>query len=1125
MKKTALLLCVLIAAPGSARTSPQPGGGPARPALFKDSRQSLAIARAQGRKEVSILVAAKPGGAASVAAEAKRRGGDVRYRDDEVGYLRIRVPIDQANALAESSGVQAAAVDYDDRYPNRLAAGATVQPAPPDPPKTEAVPDWPPILSEYPLLHPYSPLKDLAAADFQREHPTWDGRGVTIGVLDGNFDMLLPEFQTAYTLDGKPVPKVADYLNVTDPRDDGDINPQWVDMKSVVRSSDGKVAFEGKTFQAPRDGTYRIGLFSERRFNMDSNASYIDQDIDRNGNPKGDDGLFGVLWDEATNDVWVDTDRDLDFRDETALTDYSKRPVFGVFGKDDPETPWRDTIGFAVQTDRKNKFVSINVGVYQHCTTIMGSVVGNREPKGRIQGVAPGARLVSLFYGVSNAHGLIEGMIAAFRHPQIDVIVLEQSVAIASISYLLADATHPISVVAQRLTERFGKLMFVPGDNAPAFGFVAEDGLAPGVVSVGGYQSRESYRVNNGFVPEHEDNLHWGALSHGPSGNGALKPDLLAPSGQMGTEVGYRKGAGQKGLYRLPPGYSVDGGTSTATPMAAGATALVVSAAKQTGVPHDAARLKAALTGSARFIANLSAHEQGNGLIQVGPAYALLQKYATVAPISIAVDAPVRTKLSPLLATPGSGVGLFEREGWKLGDRATREVTLTRRNGPASETSFSVTWLGNDGTFSAPSSVDLPLGKAVKVPIGIEAKSLGAHSAVLSLANPASPGPAGRMLATIVVPLKPAAENQFEVKTEVTPPLPGDVGVFVDVPPGARALAFSVSSPDVTLSLIGPDKDALYPCPFEVKGGAANACATANPQPGVWEINVNNTKMARNFDFEFTNPLKASPVTVTARIVGVEVGSAASPSLDRPFALDLQNRLAKVTAAASSSGVGSVRRQSGTIARGAQDLYELDVPEGATSLRVRLEGEATADLDLYVLDCSGPEKPKEPEEAKEKEKDKEKEKEKGNKSPAAPPAPCGPAAKAADVGPGGDVRIPDPKAGRWVLAVDAYEARGTTRYTLVDTITHPSFGAIAVMDPPAARKPDARWTAQAVALGSADAPAGRTLEACVDATSADIQAATGRFGQGESVELPLGSAEIPLGARAAAADKQANPGR
>ena len=160
--------------------------------------------------------------------------------------------------------------------------------------------------------------------------------------------------------------------------------------------------------------------------------------------------------------------------------------------------------------------------------------------------MAPGARLVSVFYGVSNAHGLIEGLIAAFKHPQVDLIVLEQSVAIASVSYLLADATHPISVVAQRLIERYRKLMFVPGDNAPAFGFVAEDGLAPGAVSVGGYQNKESYRINNGFVPENDDNMHWGALSHGPSGNGraqarparAERPDVARiarlPQGRAG---------------------------------------------------------------------------------------------------------------------------------------------------------------------------------------------------------------------------------------------------------------------------------------------------------------------------------------------------------------------------------------------------------------------------------------------------------------------------------------------------------------------------------------------------------------------------------------------------------------
>jgi hypothetical protein len=80
------------------------------------------------------------------------------------------------------------------------------------------------------------------------------------------------------------------------------------------------------------------------------------------------------------------------------------------------------------------------------------------------------------------------------------------------------------------------------------------------------------------------------------------------------------------------------------------------------------------------------------------------------------------------------------------------------------------------------------------------------------------------------------------------------------------------------------------------------------------------------------------------------------------------------------------------------------------------------------------------------------------------------------------------------------------------------------MDPPDARPPDARWKAEVVALGSPDAPADRSLEACVDATSSDVQAATGRFGTGDKVSLPLGSAEIPLGARAAGVEGQRNPG-
>ncbi len=1106
------IAAILVLVLSSALVAAPPSGNPPRPRprLFKDSRQSLAIARAQGRKEVSLLIAAKPAGVSEVAREAARLGGDVRYREDEVGYLRIRLPIDSATKLAELDAVESAAMDYDDAWPFRLGAdgrpGApALQPLPESiPPQIPA--KWPPRLTDYPLQEPYSPIKDLGAEEFRAKHPTWDGRGVTIALLDGNLDLLLPEFQTAYTLDGKPIPKIADYLNVTDPRDDAEINPQWVDMKATVISRGGKVKFGGKTFRAPRPGSFRVGLFSERRFNMDSNAAYIDQDVDRDGNPKGDDGLFGVMWDEKTNDVWVDTNRNLDFTDEKAMTDYIVRSDVGVFGKDDPSTPVRDSIGFTVQTDLRNNFVSINVGVYQHATIIMGSVVGNREPKGRLQGVAPGARIVSMYYGVSNAHGLIEGLIAAFKHPLVDLVVLEQSVAIASLSYLLSDGTHPISVIAQRLIDRYQKLLFVPGDNSPAFAFVAEDGLAPGAVSVGGYQSKESYRVNWGFMPENDDNLHWGALAHGPSGAGALKPDLLAPSGQMSTDPGYRMGESRKGLYKLPPGYSVDGGTSTATPMAAGATALVVSAAKQSGVHYDAAKLKAAITGSARHIARLAAHEQGNGLIQVGAAYELLQKLQTVSPVSIESRGPVKTKLSHLLRTPNEGVGLYEREGWTAGQTGERTITLTRQSGPSEPMSFRLSWQGEEGVFSSPDSVRLPLGTPVSVPVKITAKKEGAHSATLSIDHPSIPEHVHRVLAAIVVPYRLTAENGYSIKTEVVPPTPSDVGVFVDVPPGTAALRFAVSAPGFYPTLIGPDRDGFYPCPFDLQGQTPARCAFANPQPGVWEINVASSAM-RNFDPEAPDPFKPTPVTVTATAASVGLAVAPAPvalAADRsqPLALTLENRLGKVAAAAASVDLGSAIRSRATIHQGEQHMYEVVVPKGTTSLLARVQPpkDSRADLDLYVLDCTDPEKPPEAPAG---------ELQKGNKSPMRPPPICAPAVKSAGVGAGAEAEVSSPKAGRWVIVVDAFSAPdGPVEYEYFDFFSHPGFGAVAAADLPEERAPATRWQARANAWAARLPESPRHLAARIVATSKDVTKLSGRFGQGDKELIPLGAAEV-----------------
>lgn len=1103
LRTSAIVAILAVVGVGTALTD-QPRSNGASP-LFKDSRQAIAIARAQGRTEVVLLVAAREGAVAAVAKEVDRLGGNVRYQAEDVGYVRASVPIDRASLLADHAGIESIAMDRDDTYPGRLLPTDDGDDAPagrarlPLASQAAQAEKWPPSWGDYPLRRPYSPLADIDAAELLGAHPTYDGRGVTIAVLDGNLDLLLPEFQTAYTLEGQPVPKIADFLNATDPLVDGDAMPQWVNMNTGVIAEGGTTTFRGRTFTVPRDGSYRIGLFDERRFNDPGNAAYIDQDIDRNGNPKGDDGLFGVLWDESANDVWVDTDRDLSFADEAAMTDYSVRQDIGVFGSDDPATPVRDSIGFTVQTDRTNRFVSINVGIYQHATIILGSVTGNRVPNGRLHGVAPGARLISIMHhGI--AHAMVEGLIAAFEHPLVDLIVLEQHVGVASLPYLLADGRHPISIVAQRLIQKHRKLLFVPGSNSPGFGIVAEDGLAPSAVSVGGYQSRESYRMNAGFISSEYDNLHWGALSHGPSGIGALKPDLLAPSGQMSTDPGYRDGEVRRGLFQLPPGYTVDGGTSTAAPMAAGAAALVMSAARQANVPVDGLSLKAALTSSARYIPRLGAHEQGSGLVQVAAAFERLRALASAPVVAITSRAPVRTRLSHLLSPPNEGTGLYERGGWAAGGRGTRTITFTRTSGPSGPMTFSVEWQGGGETFSSSASIVLPLDTPVEFPVTVHVKEPGAHSALLTLRHSSIPGHAHRVLNTVVAPIRLGEEKTRAITTDITVPRPGDRGIFVEIPPGAAALRLSAKAEDATvlLTAISPGREQMYPCGFT---GPPDSCAIARPEPGVWEINATANAEARNFDATRPQPLEPLPVTLNAALLGFEVvpepiAVSLVPGATAGVALSFANRLGALDAASVSTSLGSAFSVSRTIAAGEQQAFEIVVPKGATSLRARIGdvGVSGADLDLYLLDCTGRESPAAP----------AVEKEKGNKAPPVSPPRCAPRAKAATVDADGEVEIFNPAPGRWVAVVDAYHVpNGSTTYAYTDVFTHPGLGSLSVADAPDRRDAGATWTAAARvwAAGVPEAPRrllGRAIVSSRDATALD------------GSPLTLGAADIEL---------------
>ena len=156
--------------------------------------------------------------------------------------------------------------------------------------------------------------------------------------------------------------------------------------------------------------------------------------------------------------------------------------------------------------------------------------------------------------------------------------------------------------------------------------------------------------------------------------DGALKPQIVAPGAAISTIPLWQNGSPVVGTYTLPPGYGMFNGTSMAAPQAAGAAALLISAAKQERhVPdYGAAQLRTVFNSTARFIDRYNASDEGNGLIDVDKAWKLLKK--GVDPVNITSRVAVHTLLSDLLEEPGFGPGIYDREGVTVGQRVHPHV-------------------------------------------------------------------------------------------------------------------------------------------------------------------------------------------------------------------------------------------------------------------------------------------------------------------------------------------------------------------------------------------------------------------------------------------------------------------
>lgn len=1017
----ALLACVF--ATGAAQAAPAARVN----ALSKHDQQLLSDAQAVGKSSVTVLIATQPGAATSVVTSVRSLGGTVRYRDDTVGYVRAIVPTSQVTALARATGVQSLSLDEIVPLiePPAEPAADGVQVAPPD--------------SGTPGQNPYMPTRDVKSPQFVAAHPTWDGRGVVVGILDTGVTLDHPALSTTST----GLPKIRDWVTFTDPFTDDD--PTWVDMKDQVTAAGGTLTYRGVQYVAPADGTYRIGVFNERDPRL---GGEIGNDVNRDGNPAGSSGLFAVLWNTATNTVWVDANQNLSFADEPGMTDYKVRRDVGWFGTDNPATPVAERIPFVVQTDGASKAVNIGIVSGQHGSHVAGIIAANGLFGGTATGAAPGAQIVSvrvcLFIAGCTSHGMIEGMIYAAKQANVDVI----NMSIGGLP-ALNDGNNTRAILYNRLIAQSKvQMFFSAGNDGPGINTVGDPSVASDVVSVGAYVHKDTWLADYGAVAAKDDGL-FVFSSRGPGENGSFKPQIVAPGAAVSSTPMWQPGGPVAGTYALPPGYSMLNGTSMAAPQTTGGAALLISAAKQAGVQHQPDQLRQAMLSSARFLPAYGAHEQGNGLLDVVAAWDLLR--TNLKTTSIVSTAPVSTIISAFLATPNTGVGVYEREGWHPGDVDARTVTLTRTSGGTKPVKYNLSLVGNDGTFSAPAQVSLPLNQPVQVRIDVRAATPGVHSAILNVDDPATAGIDYQVMNTVVAVADFTAAGNYAITYPGQADRPDSSTFFFRVPadtPAFRADEATTGSGRVRVMRFHPYGIGLDNNTAGYQTGGTQSRVTGSPTAGVWEVTVDASR---------TSPVTPAQFALTGSILGAIVQPdpdlIASATLGVPVnrSYTITNQYGAFTGNAVGSTLGSAAVARPTIATGVTQDYAVTVEPGSTSLRAVIgnPSDLGADLDLYVYNCTS--------------------------------GTCVLAAQSAGGSAEEAVSIANPGAGEWHVRVVGYAVpSGSTAYDYLDVFVNAGFGSIAVTDAAALRPAGSSWVVPAALTANAAPAKDRVLRGTIN---------------------------------------------
>ncbi len=655
------------------------------------------------------------------------------------------------------------------------------------------------------------PKDETGALRFLESYPEYDGKGVRVAIFDSGVDPGVEGLQK--TPDGRP--KIVDLIDGTGSGD--------VDTSVILEAEDGKLTgLSGRTllidpaWQTP-SGRYHLGIKAawelfpsslvqrlkkerqetferthrqllaqvlstllkcqddkEQKKECEAQLKELQSAMARYEDP-------GPVYDCVVyhdGDNWraaIDTDEDGDFSDEKSLTDYHRERQFGSFGK-------QAHAQFAVNIYEDGNLLSIVVESNMHGTHVAGIVAGYYPGQPELNGIAPGAQIVSVkigdsrLDGMETGTGIVRGLHAVKRH----------RCQLINMSYGEPTRTPNQGRLVRLISElvREEDVLFVAsaGNAGPALSTVgAPGGTSTAVIGVGAYVTpammEAGYSMRATKPP-----LAYTWSSRGPTADGDWGVNICAPGGALSPVPNWTL---RRNRYA--------NGTSMSSPNACGAMALLVSGLLGEKIAYSADSVRRAIENTAAPVSNRDPFGQGQGLVQIDRAFDLLKSHPL----------PEEPRFDVRLPGRDGARGLYLREQFESTRKQIQSVSVTPRFSKGFPNAEKLHFNRRLALTSTAKWLEYPdhlllTNRPAAFEIAADPTMLehGVHTAELLATDPSAPdqGPVFRLPATVIRPHLIDAGTGFSWQTS-NDLSPGEMRrEFFAVPQGATWLEATLTS-------------------------------------------------------------------------------------------------------------------------------------------------------------------------------------------------------------------------------------------------------------------------------------------------------------------------------------------